>query len=111
MLFSYVVIHLYSESLLSLSGCCYSTQLKDSHTCVEKAMHHNCPVCFEVKKILKDENDFSRNLKSLLVGSLNNFINLYNLQFLFDTMTDITVLPCGHTIHLECIKEMERYFK
>ena len=22
--------------------------LKDSHNCVERAMHHNCPVCFEV---------------------------------------------------------------
>ncbi|KAL6145748.1 hypothetical protein ACLB2K_056433 [Fragaria x ananassa] len=59
-------------------GCCYSTVLKDSHNCVEKAMHHNCAVCFE---------------------------------FLFDTMADITVLPCGHTIHLECLKEMERHFQ
>ncbi|KAG8648594.1 hypothetical protein MANES_08G012602v8 [Manihot esculenta] len=24
---------------------------------------------------------------------------------------DITVLPCGHTIHLECVKEMERHFQ
>ncbi|KAF9675158.1 hypothetical protein SADUNF_Sadunf09G0003000 [Salix dunnii] len=29
--------------------------------------------------------------------------------FLFDTMRDITVLPCGHTIHLECLKEMEQH--
>ncbi|WRX24566.1 RCHY1 [Theobroma cacao] len=29
-------------------GCCYSTVLKNSHNCVEKAMHHNCAVCFEV---------------------------------------------------------------
>ncbi|KAF2307462.1 hypothetical protein GH714_028888 [Hevea brasiliensis] len=50
----------------------------DSHNCVERAMHHNCPVCFE---------------------------------FLFDTTKDITVLPCGHTIHLECVKEMERHFQ
>ncbi|ERN00503.1 hypothetical protein AMTR_s00102p00024480 [Amborella trichopoda] len=28
-------------------GCCYSIELKDSHPCVERAMHHNCPVCFE----------------------------------------------------------------
>ncbi|XP_042496200.1 E3 ubiquitin-protein ligase RZFP34-like [Macadamia integrifolia] len=27
--------------------CCYSMLLKDSHRCVEGAMHHNCPVCFE----------------------------------------------------------------
>uniref|UniRef100_A0A0C9RML4 TSA: Wollemia nobilis Ref_Wollemi_Transcript_10631_761 transcribed RNA sequence n=1 Tax=Wollemia nobilis TaxID=56998 RepID=A0A0C9RML4_9CONI len=28
-------------------GCCHSILLKDSHPCVERAMHHNCPVCFE----------------------------------------------------------------
>ncbi|CAL5206388.1 unnamed protein product [Lathyrus oleraceus] len=27
--------------------CCYSTLLKNSHPCVEGAMHHDCPVCFE----------------------------------------------------------------
>ncbi|XP_044483152.1 E3 ubiquitin-protein ligase RZFP34-like isoform X2 [Mangifera indica] len=62
----------------SKCGCCYSNLLKDSHKCVERAMHHNCPVCFE---------------------------------FLFDTTRDITVLRCGHTIHLECVKEMERHFR
>ncbi|KAL3745327.1 hypothetical protein ACJRO7_014436 [Eucalyptus globulus] len=30
-------------------GCCYSILLKNSHPCVEGAMHHDCPVCFEVK--------------------------------------------------------------
>ncbi|CAI0469409.1 unnamed protein product [Linum tenue] len=59
-------------------GCCYSTCLKDSHNCVERAMHHNCPVCFE---------------------------------FLFETTKDITVLRCGHTIHLECLNQMQRYFQ
>lgn len=59
-------------------GCCYSMLMKDAHRCVERAMHHNCPVCFE---------------------------------FLFDTMRDITVLPCGHTIHLECLKEMEQHYR
>ncbi|URE29032.1 RING finger and CHY zinc finger domain-containing protein [Musa troglodytarum] len=54
-------------------GCCYSNSLMDSHRCVERAMHHNCPVCFE---------------------------------YLFDSTKDISVLPCGHTIHLECLKEM-----
>ncbi|XP_006579057.1 probable E3 ubiquitin-protein ligase RZFP34 [Glycine max] len=28
-------------------GCCYSTQLKNSHPCVEGAIHHDCPICFE----------------------------------------------------------------
>ncbi|URE29034.1 RING finger and CHY zinc finger domain-containing protein [Musa troglodytarum] len=26
--------------------------------------------------------------------------------YLFDSTKDISVLPCGHTIHLECLKEM-----
>ncbi|KAL3623354.1 E3 ubiquitin-protein ligase RZFP34 [Castilleja foliolosa] len=59
-------------------GCCYSKTLKDTHRCIEKAMHHNCPVCFE---------------------------------YLFDTTRGIAVLPCGHTIHLDCVKEMERHFQ
>ncbi|XP_052200648.1 E3 ubiquitin-protein ligase RZFP34-like isoform X2 [Diospyros lotus] len=59
-------------------GCCYSNSIKDAHHCVERAMHHNCSVCFE---------------------------------FLFESMKDITVLPCGHTIHLECVKEMEQHFR
>lgn len=54
-------------------GCCYSNVLKDSHQCIERAMHHNCPVCFE---------------------------------YLFDSTKDISVLQCGHTIHLECLNEM-----
>nr|CAN64539.1 hypothetical protein VITISV_009522 [Vitis vinifera] len=59
------------------AGCCYSNMMKDTHRCVERAMHHNCPVCFE---------------------------------FLFDTTKDITVLQCGHTIHWECVKEMQQHF-
>ncbi|OVA17965.1 zinc finger protein [Macleaya cordata] len=59
-------------------GCCYASSLKDSHRCVERAMHHNCPVCFE---------------------------------YLFDSTKDISVLPCGHTIHLDCLKEMETHFQ
>nr|CAB3499486.1 unnamed protein product [Digitaria exilis] len=56
--------------------CCYSNVLKDSHRCVERAMHHNCPVCFE---------------------------------YLFDSTKDISVLQCGHTIHLECMNEMRAH--
>ncbi|XP_051129664.1 probable E3 ubiquitin-protein ligase RZFP34 [Andrographis paniculata] len=28
-------------------GCCYSALLTSGHPCVERAMHQNCPVCFE----------------------------------------------------------------
>lgn len=58
--------------------CCYSNLMKESHICVERAMHHNCPVCFE---------------------------------YVFDTTKNITVLPCGHTMHLECVKQMEQHFQ
>ncbi len=36
---------------LSLAGCCYSTTLQKRHPCIEKSMHHNCSVCFEVSLI------------------------------------------------------------
>jgi hypothetical protein len=30
-------------------------------------------------------------------------------EYLFDSMKDITVMPCGHTMHLECLREMHRH--
>lgn len=33
---------------IAAAGCCYSKSMSDAHRCVERAMHHNCPVCFEV---------------------------------------------------------------
>lgn len=32
-------------------------------------------------------------------------------EFLFDTTKDITALPCGHTIHMECVKEMVQHLQ
>eukprot|EP00249_Psilotum_nudum_P008965 c21623_g1_i2 orf=993-1571(+) len=58
--------------------CCYSIMLRGNHSCVERAMHHNCPVCFE---------------------------------FLFESTKDISVLPCGHTLHMDCLKEMQLHFQ
>nr|XP_043610719.1 E3 ubiquitin-protein ligase RZFP34 isoform X2 [Erigeron canadensis] len=57
-------------------GCCYSKEIKDSHFCMERAMHHDCPICYE---------------------------------FLFDTLKDLTILPCGHAMHLDCRAEMEKH--
>ncbi|KAG6383793.1 hypothetical protein SASPL_119496 [Salvia splendens] len=59
-------------------GCCYASSIKDTHRCVERAMHHNCAVCFE---------------------------------YLFDSTKNITVLPCGHTIHFECVREMKLHHR
>ncbi len=33
------------------------------------------------------------------------------VQYLFDSMKDITIMPCGHTMHLECIHEMDKHAK
>ncbi|KAF7021914.1 hypothetical protein CFC21_034777 [Triticum aestivum] len=60
----------------SKCGCCYSKVLKNSHACVEGAMHHDCPICFE---------------------------------YLFESRNDVSVLPCGHTIHEKCLKEMKEH--
>ncbi|WVZ20722.1 hypothetical protein V8G54_008044 [Vigna mungo] len=59
-------------------GCCYPTQMKNSHPCVEGAMHHDCPICFE---------------------------------YLFESVNDVLVLPCGHTIHKSCLNEMREHFQ
>ncbi|KAI4376941.1 hypothetical protein MLD38_014642 [Melastoma candidum] len=58
--------------------CCYSNLLRNSHPCVEGAMHHDCPVCFE---------------------------------YLFESRNDVTVLPCGHTIHQSCLDEMRGHYQ
>ncbi|XP_039061910.1 E3 ubiquitin-protein ligase RZFP34-like [Hibiscus syriacus] len=62
----------------SKCGCCYSKIMREVHCCIERVMHHNCPVCFE---------------------------------YLFNTMKDVTVLPCGHTMHLACLREMEQHYR
>ncbi|XP_024394321.1 E3 ubiquitin-protein ligase RZFP34 isoform X2 [Physcomitrium patens] len=59
-------------------GCCYSVELRERHTCVEKSMHQDCAICME---------------------------------YLFDSLMDITVLPCGHTLHLECLQEMYKHYQ
>lgn len=38
----------FAYHIFDYEGCCYSILLKNSHPCVEGAMHHDCPVCFEV---------------------------------------------------------------
>ncbi|KAL5573769.1 hypothetical protein UlMin_023366 [Ulmus minor] len=68
-------------------GCCYSILLNNSHPCVEGVMHHDCPVCSE-QTILK-----------------------WWLQFLFESRNDVTIMPCGHTIHTNCLKEMREHYQ
>mmetsp|Transcript_46514 Transcript_46514/g.131497 ORF Transcript_46514/g.131497 Transcript_46514/m.131497 type:complete len:271 (-) Transcript_46514:33-845(-) len=55
-------------------GSCYPNEIRNTHTCVENAMHQNCPVC---------------------------------LQDLFQSTTQVTILQCGHTIHQDCLRELQ----
>ncbi|KAF5949314.1 hypothetical protein HYC85_011307 [Camellia sinensis] len=58
--------------------CCYLVLLKNSHPCVEGAMHNDCPVCFE---------------------------------YLFESRNYVIVMPCGHTIHESCLKDMHEHYR
>lgn len=58
-------------------GSCYPNEIRDLHTCVENAMHQNCPVC---------------------------------LQNLFQSTVQVTILQCGHTIHQDCLRELQMSF-
>ncbi|KAJ4837969.1 hypothetical protein Tsubulata_031782 [Turnera subulata] len=33
------------------------------------------------------------------------------LQYLFESRSDVTVMPCGHTIHENCLKEMREHYQ
>lgn len=55
-------------------GTCYPNEIRDTHTCVENAMHQNCPVC---------------------------------IQDLFKSTLPVTILQCGHTIHQDCLRQLQ----
>ncbi|KAE9452270.1 hypothetical protein C3L33_15830, partial [Rhododendron williamsianum] len=75
-----------SSIAINAVRCCYSVLLKNCHPCVEGAMHHDCPVCFEV-------------------------ICQKAVQYLFESRNDVIVMPCGHTIHKSCLKEMQEHYQ
>lgn len=58
--------------------CCFSVFLKDTHPCVEGAMHRDCPICFE---------------------------------YLFESVSGVFVMPCGHAIHTNCLSEMRNHLR
>ncbi|KAG5562655.1 hypothetical protein RHGRI_005398 [Rhododendron griersonianum] len=72
-----------SSIAINAVRCCYSVLLKNCHPCVEGAMHHDCPVCFEKTAV----------------------------QYLFESRNDVIVMPCGHTIHKSCLKEMQEHYQ
>ncbi|GFP81503.1 ring finger and chy zinc finger domain-containing protein 1 [Phtheirospermum japonicum] len=53
-----MMIHLNISIIVTaveFAGCCYSVLLKSTHPCVERAMHQDCPVCFEY--LFESRND------------------------------------------------------
>lgn len=50
------------------------------------------------------------NFRLKLFGYLNPRL-LTPLQYLFDSTKVISVLPCGHTIHMHCLKEMHEHLQ
>jgi len=89
--------------------------LKNSHACVEGAMHHDCPICFEVGVLLFfNVQDIRLCFHELFnLCSCSNailfLILFHECQYLFESTNDVSVLPCGHTIHVKCLKEMEEH--
>ncbi|KAF3679663.1 putative peptidyl-prolyl cis-trans isomerase CYP21-3, mitochondrial-like [Capsicum annuum] len=53
-----------------------------------------------IKRFLGD------NHESFHLLILSNF-----MQYVFDTTKNVISLPCGHTMHLECVLQMEGYFQ
>ena len=42
---------------------------------------------------------------------LTQVYQIWWLQYLFESVNDVTVLLCGHTIHKSCLKEMREHFQ
>lgn len=50
----------------SACGCCYAMQLFQNHRCIQGAMHHNCPVCLEVRYLSRRWSAMLLTLRRLL---------------------------------------------
>nr|GMD92258.1 E3 ubiquitin-protein ligase MIEL1 [Ipomoea batatas] len=50
------------------------------------------------------------NVISFFLSSSNLNENI-NRQYLFESRNDVTVLPCGHTLHKNCLKEMQEHYQ
>ncbi|KAK9985626.1 hypothetical protein SO802_030577 [Lithocarpus litseifolius] len=76
---------------------------------VSKKQYHcdECGICRTGGK----ENFFHCSKYGKVLNSLFIVLETVSFVFLFDTTKEITVLRCGHTIHLECVREMEHHFQ
>ncbi|CAI0444518.1 unnamed protein product [Linum tenue] len=64
----------------------------------------HCDKCGKLLLLL----NLNEELISLTAIVVECFIRL---QYLFESRQDVTVLPCGHTIHQGCLKEMQEHYQ
>lgn len=57
-----------------IAGACYSTGLRDKHSCIENSTKNSCPVCYEV---CPNEIKYKRSdPKDQIVSNFYDFLNL-----------------------------------
>lgn len=64
-------------------------------------MRHHCPICYEVLYM-----KCYTLLWILPPIILIHAAIIFEMQYLFDSLKDTTVMKCGHTMHTECYHEM-----
>uniref|UniRef100_A0A0D9V503 CHY-type domain-containing protein n=1 Tax=Leersia perrieri TaxID=77586 RepID=A0A0D9V503_9ORYZ len=75
----------------------------------------NCGVCMgkyfcEVCKLFDDDNRWQGEFLSLLQMWMLLFCSVEEQScYLFESTNGVSVLPCGHTIHVKCLQEMEEH--
>lgn len=105
------------KSLLN-TGSCYSVSLRDKHCCIENSMKNNCPICYEVCVLMFFCQNRTVTLPSAYCSFKKNAVSYVRncrsssqMQYLFDSLRETSVLRCGHTMHLQCFHEMLKHDK
>jgi RING finger/CHY zinc finger protein 1 len=99
-------------------GSCYSVSLRDKHCCIENSMKNNCPICYEVCVLMFFCQNRTVTLPSAYCSFKKNAVSYVRncrsssqMQYLFDSLRETSVLRCGHTMHLQCFHEMLKHDK
>ena len=108
----------------------YPAEIKDSHRCVDNAMRRNCPVCLQATCLRADLGEkfaweflccfycfcwlccelvalFYTKNQWKCVEMRWNELSLWSLPMLedlFQSVTQVTILQCGHTIHQDPVQ-------
>ncbi|XVF47947.1 hypothetical protein PTKIN_Ptkin03bG0150400 [Pterospermum kingtungense] len=113
--------HQVSQVICSLCG----TEQEVQQVCI------NCGVCMgkyfcQVCKLFDDDTTKEQyhcdGCGICRIGGRKNFFHCCKcgsmhhdcpvcFEFLFESRSDVTVLPCGHTIHSDCLKEMRGHYQ